>query len=97
MRGAQGAMDHFNHRVELRQHLGIPKPKDLVPLALKKWRPSCLLIQLRMPTAIEVDHQVMLHTTEIGDEGWNRVLAATRGPSAWAATEACHSRRSASV
>ncbi len=89
MRGSQGAMDHLNHRVELRQNLGIPKPKYLVPLALEKWRPSSiLLIHLRMLTAIEFDHQVMLHTTEIGDEGGNRVLAAKLGPSALATTEA---------
>ncbi len=82
-------MDHLNHRVELQQDLGIPKAKYLVPLALKELRPPPVFLRhVGMLPAIEFDHQPMLHTAEIGHEGWDRVLPAKLGPSALPAAEA---------
>ncbi len=89
MRGLQGAMDHFNHCVELLQDLGIPKAKYPVPLALKESRPPPIFLEhLGMLLAIEFDHQPTLHTAEIGHERWDRVLPANLGASALPAAEA---------
>ena len=41
-----------------------------------------------MLTSIELDNQATLHTTEIGDKRWNRMLTAKLRPSALPAAQA---------
>ena len=76
-------MDHVGHGIELLQDFCIPNANDRIPLALEEWGPSQILLRHggRL-TAIELDHQATLHTREIGDTWWKRMLTAKRRPAA---------------
>jgi hypothetical protein len=76
-------VDHFDHGIELLQDLCVPKAKYLIPLALEEVGPSQILLRrCGMLTSIELHNHATLHTTEIGDKRWNRMLTAKFGPSA---------------
>jgi len=79
----QRALDHFDHGIKLLQDFGVPKAKDLIPLALEALGPSPILLRHRgMLTSIELHNALTLYATEIGDKRWKRIVTAKFGPSA---------------
>ena len=82
-------MDHVDHGIQLPQDFCIQEAKYLLPLALLELGPSQILLTRRgMLTSVELDNQATLHTTEIGDKRWNRMLTAKLRPSALPAAQA---------
>ena len=80
MRALQSFDDARDDRIELRQHVMIPKPEDTVPLLLQ----VCGSISIRrcfgsVLTAIEFDHEPVFHAEEVRNESADGLLSAELG------------------
>lgn len=83
MTGLERSTDCFDHGIKLLQDVGIPEAEDGEPLALEEASASPICFApFMMLTSVNFDHKPALHTTEIGDEGGNRVLSSELRPSA---------------
>jgi hypothetical protein len=81
--GIEGAQDSLDHAIGIGENVVVPEPEEFPSVALEASRSALVCRTVRVLTAIDFDHQLVLGAGEVDYEVADRVLPAefvTRQP-----------------